>query len=100
MYREKEQVNEDKQLNPLIPGGTGPQPPEGTGPLNAKQILELGRRHRPSLVSQARREEPADMQATEQGQGAENLRAGGADPDQAALGAPAHVGPGERGPDG
>lgn len=52
MPREEEQANEDEQVRP--------EPPRGAGPLNAMQILELGRRHRPSLVSQVRREEPAE----------------------------------------
>ena len=73
MPREEEQANEDEQVR------SGPL--GNDGPLNAKQILELGRRPRPSLVSQARREEPAGNQrVAEREQEAQDPRAVGPAP--------------------
>ncbi len=66
MPREEDQANEEQQGNPkpLL---------NANGPLNANQILELGRRPRQSLVCQMRREQPAENQlAAEQEQAAGN----------------------------
>ena len=54
MPRDKGQANDAGQANLGLHGPAGP--------LNAKQILELGRRRRPSLVSQVRREDPGENQ--------------------------------------